>query len=72
MKKSVSYAVMTANELGIRELVHSIGMRRLSPHTRLRDVRGYAMAALLVLLGVMGILSTMLLHGVESGREARA
>ena len=58
MKKRVAYAVMEVNAPGSRE--HSIGMRGLSPH-RTRDARGYAMAGLLVMLGVMGILSSMLM-----------
>ena len=61
MKKTVAYAVVKANT-GIREpSMHFIGIPRLSPHRRLADGRGYAMAALLVMLGVMGILSSMLL-----------
>ena len=41
--------------------MHSTGKRRLSPQRRVRGTGGYAMAALLVMLGVMGIMSTMLL-----------
>ena len=61
MKKSVAYAVVRANAGFRRPSMHSIGMPRLSPHRRLPDGRGYAMAGLLVMLGVMGILSSMLL-----------
>ena len=45
----------------IRPGMHSIGMKRLSPQARWEDGYGYAMASLLVTLGVMGILSSVLL-----------
>ena len=62
MNKKVAYAVNTASAPDSRKVdIHFIGMCRLSLWGRLREASGYAMAGLLVLLGVMGVLSLILL-----------